>query len=184
MLADAYACQYANELQFKPSDRDLLNRFVSEVRGRGKVCDMGCAVGHISRFLHCAGASVFGLDLSRGMIEQARKLNPNISFRVGDILSLNVPNEFLIGIVAFYAIVNIAPDQLSTVFREMQRVLIPGGVLLLAFHIGNEILRPDEVLGVRNSIDFFFFSARRHHTPARNGGLCDSRGYRARTVRS
>jgi SAM-dependent methyltransferase len=156
-LAEAYAHQYANELQSKPLDRELLNRFVAEVQGRGEVCDMGCGMGHISRFLRDAGASVFGLDLSPEMIEQARKLNPDISFQVGDMVGLALPNDRVAGIVAFYAIVNIPPDSLPTVFQEMLRLLKSGGLLLLSFHIGDEVLCPGEILGVQTSMDFFFF---------------------------
>ena len=164
-LADAYARRYANELQSKPIDRGLLNRFGTDVQGRGDVCDMGCGPGHVSRFLRNDGASVFGLDLSPGMIEQARKLNPDISFQMGDMTALTLQDDALAGIVAFYAIVNIPPDSLPTVFQEMLRVLKPGGLLLLSFHIGDEILSPDELLGQRISIDFFFFrpvDIRRH----------------------
>lgn len=156
-LADAYARRYVNELQSKPLDRELLNHFAAAVRGRGDVCDMGCGIGHIARFLRDAGASVFGLDLSPGMIEQARKLNSDISFQVGDMMALTLRDDALAGIVAFYAIVNIPPDSLPTVFQEMARVLQPGGLLLLSFHIGDEVLHPDALLGQPISMDFFFF---------------------------
>jgi SAM-dependent methyltransferase len=156
-LAGAYACRYVNELESKPMDRELLHRFAVDVQGRGAVCDMGCGMGHIARFLRDAGASVFGLDLSPRMIEQARRLNPDILFQVGDMMALALRDESLAGIVAFYAIVNIPPDFLPTVFQEMVRVLQPGGLLLLSFHIGDETLYPDELLGQRISMAFFFF---------------------------
>jgi hypothetical protein len=41
-LADEYARRIFNELQHKPLDRQLLNRFAAEMAGRGEVCDMGC----------------------------------------------------------------------------------------------------------------------------------------------
>jgi ubiquinone/menaquinone biosynthesis C-methylase UbiE len=103
------------------------------------------------------GASVFGLDVSPGMIEQARKLNPDISFQLCDMTALTLQDDSLAGIVAFYAIVNIPPDSLPMVFQEMLRVLKPGGLLLLSFHVGDEILSPDELLGQRISMDFFLF---------------------------
>jgi uncharacterized protein YecA (UPF0149 family) len=40
-IAAAYALHYANELQHKPLDRELLTRFAAEIKGRGDVCDMG-----------------------------------------------------------------------------------------------------------------------------------------------
>ena len=156
-LADAYARRYASELESKPLDRELLNRFVAEVRGRGDVCDMACGPGHIARYVRDRGTSVFGLDLSPRMVEQARRLNPDISFQLGDMMALDLQDEALAGILAFYSIVNIPLDSLRMVFQEMARVLQPGGLLLLSFHIGDEIVRPEELLGQPISMDFFFF---------------------------
>lgn len=156
-LADEYARHFANELQNKPFDREQLNRFAAEVAGRGEVCDMGCGPGHIARYLRDAGANVFGLDLSPRMVDEARRLNPDINFREGNMLALDLPDRALPGIAAFYAIVNIPKQSLPVVFREMARVLEPGGLLLLAFHIGDETLHPPELLGRPISIDWFLF---------------------------
>src|SRR5579863_1269086 len=154
-LAEAYTRRIADELQHKPLDRELLDRFAKQTAGRGEVCDMGCGPGQVARYLRDAGASVFGLDLSPGMLEQARKLNPDIPFREGNMLALDIPNEALAGIAAFYAIVNIPRQSLPLVFHEIQRVLQPGGLLLLAFHTGNEVLHEDELWGQKISMDFF-----------------------------
>jgi SAM-dependent methyltransferase len=153
-LAEEYARHIADELQHKPLDRQLLDRFAAELKGRGEICDMGCGPGQVARYLHDRGASVFGLDLSPGMLDQARKLNPNISFREGNMLGLEIPDGSLAGIAAFYAIVNLPKESLVGVFREMQRVLKPGGLLLLAFHIGDEILHEDELWGKKISMNF------------------------------
>jgi ubiquinone/menaquinone biosynthesis C-methylase UbiE len=73
------------------------------------------------------------------------------------MMALDLEDEKLAGIVAFYAIVNIPEKSLPTVFAEMLRVLQPGGRLLLSFHIGDEVVRPDELFGEPISMDFFFF---------------------------
>src|ERR1700685_1991503 len=125
----------------------MLDRFAAEVRGRGEICDMGCGPGHVAGYLRDAGANVFGLDLSPGMLEQARRLNPGIPFREGNMLALDLPDETLAGIAAFYAVVNTAKESLPSVFREMRRVLQPGGLLLLAFHAGDEVLHEKELWG-------------------------------------
>ena len=154
-LAEEYTRRIADELQHKPLDRELLDRFAKQTKRRGEVCDMGCGPGHVARYLRDAGASVFGLDLSPRMLEQARTLNPDIPFREGNMLALNIPDGALAGIAAFYAIVNIPRRSLPAVFCEMQRVLQPGGLLLLAFHTGNEMLHEDELWGQKISMDFF-----------------------------
>jgi SAM-dependent methyltransferase len=164
-LADEYARKLFDELQHKPLDRELLDRFASHISEGGEVCDMGCGPGHVSRYLHDAGATVFGLDLSPRMVEIARQLNPDLSFLVGNMMDLDLPDVLLAGIAAFYAIVNIPKESLPLVFREMERVLQPGGLILLAFHVGDEIVHVDELWGRQISLDFFLFpplAIRRH----------------------
>jgi ubiquinone/menaquinone biosynthesis C-methylase UbiE len=156
-IADEYARHLYSELDNKPLDRELLTRFAARVKGQGAICDMGCGPGHIARFLHDAGTNVLGLDLSSRMIEEARRLNPEISFRQGNMLTLDLPDASLAGIAAFYAIVNLPKASLPQVFREMARVLKPDGLLLLAFHIGDETLQPDALWGRPVSMDFYFF---------------------------
>jgi ubiquinone/menaquinone biosynthesis C-methylase UbiE len=168
LLANEYATHLFGELHNKPLDRELLDRFASEVKGRGEVCDMGCGPGQVARYLHQAGVTVFGLDLSPGMLEQARTLNAGIRFREGNMLALELGDQVLVGITAFYAIVNLPEGSLPLVFQEMQRVLQPGGLLLLAFHTGDEVVRVQEMWGQPVALEFFFFqpSAVRRHLEA------------------
>src|SRR5689334_17567010 len=118
-LAEEYARRIFNELEHKPLDRELLNRFAGAIPPTGLVCDLGCGPGHVARYLHDAGTAVFGLDLSPRMLEQARRLSPGISFREGNMLALDLPDATLAGIAAFYAIVNLSPGRLPLAFREM-----------------------------------------------------------------
>ena len=66
--AEAYARDLATELERKPLDRHLLNRFAEDTRGRGLVADFGCGPGHVARYLHEQGVAVRGLDLSPEMV--------------------------------------------------------------------------------------------------------------------
>ena len=164
-IADEYARHLYSELDNKPLDRELLTRFAARVKGKGAICDMGCGPGHIARFLHDHdrvanrndNLDVFGLDLSPGMLDEARRLNPEISFRQGNMLALDLPDASLAGIAAFYAIVNLPGEALPQVFREMARVLQPDSPLLLAFHMGHETLLPDALWGRPISMNFHFF---------------------------
>jgi ubiquinone/menaquinone biosynthesis C-methylase UbiE len=167
-LADQYALHLFGELKDKPLDQELLNRFAAELRGRGEVCDMGCGPGQIARYLHDGGVTVFGLDLSPGMLEQAQKLNPGIRFRIGNMLALELEDQSLAGITAFYAIVNLPEASLPLVFHEMHRVLQPSGLLLLAFHIGNQVVQVQELWGQPVAMEFFYFqpAAIRHYLEA------------------
>lgn len=154
-VADAYATTYVDELRHKPFDREALMRFARETAGRGGVCDMGCGPGQVARFLREAGAEAFGLDLSPGMVAEARRLHPGMEFLEGDMLALPLEDESLGGITAFYAIVNLPAELRPRVFREMLRVLRPGGLLLLTFHIGGAVLGVNELWGRPITMKFY-----------------------------
>ena len=156
-IAEEYARRIFHELEHKPFDRELLNRFAAQVRDRGEVCDMGCGPGHVARYLHEAGAKVFGLDLSPRMIENARKLNPDLTFRVGNTMDLDLEEASLAGIAAHYSIVNIPQESLPLVFGGMNRALRPDGQLFLAFHMGDGVTGEDELWGHPISMEFFLF---------------------------
>ena len=155
-IAEAYADHFSDELAHKPFDSMWLDRFATLTAGT-RVCDLGCGPGQVAAYLHARGADVLGADLSDGMLRQARRLHPSIAFRREDMLALTFANDSLGGIAAFYAIVNLNPDQAEAAFRECRRVLAPGGHLLLAFHVGDETVHVDELLGRPTALDFTFF---------------------------
>lgn len=154
-IAEEYARHVFDELKHKPLDRELLTRFAAQMKDRGAVCDMGCGPGHVTCFLRDCGADAFGLDLSPQMIAEAQRFSPGVEFRTGNMLALDLPDGSLAGITAFYAIVNIPMESIPAVFGEMFRVLAWGGTLLLAFHIGDQVLRPQELWGKPVGMDFY-----------------------------
>jgi ubiquinone/menaquinone biosynthesis C-methylase UbiE len=97
------------------------------------------------------------MDLSPGMIRCARQLNPGIEFKQGDMRALPVPDNTLAGIAAFYAIVNLALEDLEQALRETMRVVMPGGRLLLSFHIGDDTSHVEDLWGSGAVLEFHLF---------------------------
>ena len=155
--AAAYASRFADELDAKPFDRELLTDFAHRVAGRGTDIDLGCGPGQVAAFLAVHGVQTIGVDLSPGMVATAQQLHPSLDVRVGDMRDLDVDDESLAGVVAFYSIIHIPRDEVREVLAELLRVLRPGGLLLLAFHDGDRVEHIDEFLGEQVSLDFVFF---------------------------
>jgi SAM-dependent methyltransferase len=156
-VAADYAENFRDELEHKPFDRKMLDLLTEKVGDTGRICDMGCGPGQVARYLFDQGSDVSGVDISLGMVENARKLNPQISFFQGDMLALTDINDNSYGgIAAVYSIIHIPRPSLGQAFNELNRVLSAGGVLLLAFHIGQETVHRDEWWGEEVSIDFNF----------------------------
>ena len=91
------------------------------------------------------------------MVQQARRLNPGIEFRQGNMMSLDIPDAAWAGIAAFYSLIHIPRGDMMRALGELRRVLRPGGTLLLAFHIGDDVLHLEEWWGHKVCVDFFFF---------------------------
>ncbi len=146
-------------MDYKPFDRDCLDRLAREVGQLGPICDLGCGPGQIARYLHRKGVETLGVDLSPKMVAEAKRLNPEIEFHQGDMLALPDPDNSWGGIAAFYCIIHIPRDRLVGALREMRRVLKPGGVLLITFHIGGEVRHMDEFFGKTVDLDFAFYQS-------------------------
>lgn len=154
--ATAYAEHLFNELDEKPIDRHILDRFAESLSGQGLVADLGCGPGHIAKYLHERGVDVVGVDLSPEMVRSATELVPGVEFKKGDMRKLDFPDADLAGTVAFYSIVHFEPTELDQIFRECRRVLADDGLMLLAFHIGDETVHLDEMWGKPVNLDFRF----------------------------
>ena len=157
-IAGAYRQQLGDELAGKPLDRAFLDAFAEQTTARGgaTILDLGCGPGHVARYLASRGATVEGLDLSPAMIDEAIASHPGLTFRVGDMFALPYEDGSLAGIVAFYAIVHLRSDELVAPFCEWRRVLAPGGLAAVAFHVGTDVVHVDELFGCATSLDFVF----------------------------
>jgi ubiquinone/menaquinone biosynthesis C-methylase UbiE len=155
---DTVAVDYAellrDELDAKALDRAMLAGFAETVRG--PVADLGCGPGRVTAHLHDLGVHAFGVDLSPQMIEVARRAHPQLRFDVGSMTALDLADQSLGGIVAWYSIVHTPPEQLPTVFSEFHRVLGPGGQLLLAFKAGDQHRHLDQAYGHELSLDVYW----------------------------
>jgi len=154
-VARAYRENLLDELVGKPLDRAFLDAFVERAK-RGLIVEVGCGPGHVTRYLAERGAVVEGIDLSPAMIEEAQASHPGIAFRVADMFELPYDSGSLAGIVGFYAIVHLQPEELVAPFREFHRVLAPGGLIVVAFHVGSDVVHVDELFGCATSLDFVF----------------------------
>lgn len=131
-VAEEYAAQVGAELAGKPLDRSLLDAFVVSSDG-GLIADIGCGPGHVSAYLAAAGAQVVGLDLSPQMCAVGLRTTA-LPFAAADLRALPLAPGALAGIVCWYAVLHLDEAERLAAYREMARVLRPGGQALLAFH--------------------------------------------------
>jgi SAM-dependent methyltransferase len=132
--AAGYAASSANSLAAEPVLRTMLTLF-AELAPAGRVADVGCGPGHVAAFLRGQGLDVFGVDLSPGMVEQARAGYPDLRFEVGSMTGLAHPGGSLSGLNAWFSTIHIPDRELPGVLAEFYRVLAAGAPLMLAFQV-------------------------------------------------
>jgi SAM-dependent methyltransferase len=170
--ANSYADLLRDEMARLPFDRAMLNLFAEHV-GAGPVADLGCGPGRIAGYLHDRGVDVFGIDLSPGMVEVARRDHPQLRFEVGSLLELDLPDDGLAGALAWYSLVHTPVDLLPRAFAEFHRVLEPGGHLMVAFKAGDEIRHLSHAYGHDLSLDVYWHPPRRMTELAERAGLTE-----------
>jgi SAM-dependent methyltransferase len=121
----------------------LFAELVHEVGG-GPVADVGCGTGYVTGHLHDAGVDVFGIDLSPEMIAIARRDYPNLRFEVGTMTELDLADDSVVGIVAFWSVIHVPDQAIPGVFEQFRRVLRPQGLILIGFHVGDETRHTSE----------------------------------------
>lgn len=143
-VARRYADEIATELDNKPFDRGFLDRFGERLSGQGHVVELGAGPGHVAAYLQGRGVDISALDVSAQMVDEAKRLFPQLQAVVGDMLDLPYANGSLAGVIAFYSIIHFDDAQLEQAFKEIERVLKTGGYAALAFHVGDETVHREE----------------------------------------
>lgn len=154
-VAESYAEELRGELAANPWDRAVLTTFAELVGTTGPVGDLGCGPGRHTGYLASLGLDVFGVDLSPGMVEVARRTHPGLRFEVGSLSALDLPDGALAGALAWYSLIHTPPERLAQVVAELVRVLAPGGRLLTAFQVGDERRRITHAYGHDVSADAY-----------------------------
>lgn len=118
---------------FAPWARDLVERAAP---GPGtRILDVACGTGVVTRLLPPRvgpGGRVVGLDLNPGMLAAARAATPDaaIEWLEGSVQAIPLPDGTF-DIVLCQQGLQFFPDK-AAALREMHRVLVPGGRLLIA----------------------------------------------------
>jgi SAM-dependent methyltransferase len=101
---------------------------------RGLVVELGCGSGILSAEVAAAGHDVLGIDLSPAMIGLARRRVPSGDFRVGSLLTAELPP--CVAVAAVGECFNYLFDPTNTrralvrLLRRIRQSLAAGGVLL------------------------------------------------------
>jgi SAM-dependent methyltransferase len=95
-------------------------------------CDVGCGFGRLTPVLTEFAERVVGFEREAGLLTVAQALQPSVEFRTVQTLAhLPADNGSFAFAFVFTVLQHIAEPEVHTVISELQRIVAPGGHLLL-----------------------------------------------------
>jgi SAM-dependent methyltransferase len=137
LVAADYARHFPGTEPEAALDLAMIEHLLALLGPEPHVLDAGCGTGRMSRYLADRGARVVGVDLSPGMVAMARRDHPDLGTVVGSIAGLPYPDGSFDAAMYWYSTIHSPDTLLPRIATEAARVVRPGGVVLLAFQVGD-----------------------------------------------
>jgi ubiquinone/menaquinone biosynthesis C-methylase UbiE len=175
--AEQYIGRFGSSADVHADDLALIARHLS-IRP-GTVIDVGCGPGHLTAHLHSLNVDARGIDLVPEFIDHARASYPEGRFDLGSTDRLPVPDNSIAGILAWYSLIHVPPDDVDRFLDELRRAAAPGGMLVVGFFDSDHVMEFEHKVVAAYSwpIDEFserlrhagFVEVERQHRPGRAG---------------
>ena len=149
----------------------------------GRVSTWAAGPGQVAGLLAGLDMEMTGLDLSPVMLDQARELQPDVTFVPGTFAVPPMPRgsdprDPGWGLVtAWYAFVHLAQSEIVAAVAALAKVLCRGGYLAIATHVGDEVRHPGELFGEPTELDFVLHDPEVIIAAAEAAGLVDIEWY-------
>jgi ubiquinone/menaquinone biosynthesis C-methylase UbiE len=104
-----------------------------QIRTGEVILDLGCGTGFFARAFAKENAVVTGIDNSKDMIATAQQKKGNVHYTVASADSISIiKSESVDKVTIILALQNM--EHLAQVFKEVRRVLKPGGILYIVLN--------------------------------------------------
>jgi ubiquinone/menaquinone biosynthesis C-methylase UbiE len=143
-IARQYIELFGSSTRVHRNDLEVITRRLS--MRPGAVLDVGCGPGHLTEHLRALDVDATGIDVVPEFIEHARATFPDGRYEVGSMLQLPVADASLAGVLAWYSLIHLSPDDLDVVLTELRRVMAPGATLVIGFFYGDELEQFDHAV--------------------------------------
>lgn len=146
---EAYKDNYGQEIQrsidfigqdfefFIRRKAELLTGLVAQEMGDPKtlkILDVGCGIGLTDRHLTGRFKKLYGLDLSRGVVQKAAALNPKASYKAYPGKKLPHATSSMDVTFAICVLHHVEPEERDLFLSELARVTRKGGLVMIFEH--------------------------------------------------
>ncbi len=140
-VAEAYGSSWANaerilgvEISPDDPDRAIIEPWAASIDGQ--ILDVGAGTGRWTGHLAGLGHTIEGLEPAERLITLARVRHPSVVFHHGSIEDFAQHETRWGGILAWYSMIHMSPDELPHALATLRTLLNDGGSLLISFFSG------------------------------------------------
>ena len=147
--------KHYDAMNFYNSDLPFYMKYAKECKGN--VLELACGTGRLTLPIAQAGINITGIDISEGMISEAKekaiKLNIGVDFKVLDIRNFELNNKFDLIFIPFNSICHIHDfESIKALFDSVKRHLTPTGKFII------DVFKPNLQLLTRKKDEIFTIS--------------------------
>jgi 2-polyprenyl-3-methyl-5-hydroxy-6-metoxy-1,4-benzoquinol methylase len=136
-VADLYIELFGTSQRVHPDDLAFIGRHLAGQQG--VVLDLGCGPGHITGYLRALGVDATGIDMVPEFIGHARAAHPDGRYELGSLEQLDAAGQSVAGVLAWYSLIHLPPQDLHGVLTGFRRAMGPAGTLVLGLFDGDEV---------------------------------------------
>lgn len=120
--------------RLRPAEARLFERHAAGLSGR--VLELGCGGGRLTRHLVALGGEVTGIDIGADMVAYCQRSYPTASFSLGDLRDLSAfESASFDAIVAGFNVIDVLGDnERAKLLDELHRILSTDGLLIFSSH--------------------------------------------------
>ena len=132
-VKDAWESAARDYARVRPTDGEdaaLVADLVDSLGPSPTVLDVGCGDG-MRTLVNMADATAIGLDFAHEQVRMAAENVPDAHLLQGDMVSLPLADDSVDAVTAYHAVFHVERSRHPAVYEEFERVLRPGGKVLL-----------------------------------------------------
>ena len=134
-VADRYIELFGHTSSVHPDDLAVIERHLTP--SSRSVLDAGCGPGHLTAHLASRGADPIGVDAAPSFVDHARRTTGMDRFAIGSLRSLPLRDRSVSGLLAWYSLIHLPPNEVGSILAELRRVAADGATLVAGFFDGD-----------------------------------------------